>query len=478
MSGPAAAAPPSAQAATSLPAWMRRTAIAALAYTAFFAFADFDLYLRPELGAGLLLLLMCMAGARPWRELRRQPAVWALAALIVYAIAQSLYAGLRVMPALPLSEHLTDTAKLVRLAVFTAVVGWWLSVLPRTLPMLLALMGLGLAASILTYLPWTQLPALWSGALRPEFGVTENLTGLLAAVGGWIALWLAMTAWSARQAGALRLTLAALAYAVCFCVLLFSQSRGAWLAFALVVPAAVLAYAWNHRRAGPLPWLPVLAAASLSVLLLWSARDLVASRFAGSQTLAAEAQQAAVQGSVAIAPSAPAAASAGAEATTAPSDAAQAQQTQVNNKAVGVRMALYRLGVEQWLQRPLLGWGLRSTPELIAQSRRDMAGQHHVHLHNTYLDALVGLGAVGVALLALALLALLREPWRAWRQGRMPVPAFWALAGCVGLVLITNNFDSLLWRFEYGRAPLEFLFGLCLAYGLIRRRAAVGRDGA
>ena len=463
--------------AADLSPWMQRVALFALAYQAFFALTDIGLHLRPELGAGVLLLLLCCAGRRPWRELAAQPAVRALAVLIVFVIAQAVYAAVAVAPSIPLSSQLSTAGKLVRLAVFTCVTGWWLSLLPRTIPRLVMLMGAGLLLSVLIYLPWTQGAELWSGRLRPELGIQETLSGQLAAVGGWLALCLSMAWWARRgeRGRGAALAVGLLAYVGCFCLLLFSQSRGAWLAFAAVVPLVVLGLLWHlHRtRNGLGAILPVLAAAALSVLLLFAARDLITLRFAGSETVVSEAQQAASAGTVSSAPASTAPdASAGAAAA---ANVAAAQQTQINNKAVSVRMALYKLGMEKWQERPLLGWGLRTTPSLIAESRRDMAGQHHLHFHNTYLDALVGLGVVGTGLLIIAFVLLLREALLAWRRGLVPVAGFWALIGSVGIVLIANNFDSLLWRFEYGRAPLEFLFGVCLAWGLIRRRGGRGQ---
>jgi hypothetical protein len=109
---------------------------------------------------------------------------------------------------------------------------------------------------------------------------------------------------------------------------------------------------------------------------------------------------------------------------------------------------------------------------LIAASGLDMGGQRHGHLHSAYIDALVGMGAVGAGLLALLLILLIRELVAAWRNRIVSDAMFWAVTGCIGIVLIANGFDSLMWRYDYSRAPLEVLFGSCLAYGLIRRRAA------
>jgi hypothetical protein len=77
---------------------------------------------------------------------------------------------------------------------------------------------------------------------------------------------------------------------------------------------------------------------------------------------------------------------------------------------------------------------------------------------------------IGTILLALLLTLLLRELVLAWRSRVISNATFWMVAGCVGIVLIANGFDSLLWRYDYARAPLEIVFGCCVAYGLLGRR--------
>ena len=119
---------------------------------------------------------------------------------------------------------------------------------------------------------------------------------------------------------------------------------------------------------------------------------------------------------------------------------------------------------------------MRSTHELIADANLDTGGVRHVHLHNAYLDALVGIGLVGAGLLGLVFVLLMRELVLAWRSGVITTATLCVFAGCFGIVLVANAFDSLLWRFEYSRAPLEILFGCCIAYGLIRRRNSAAQQ--
>lgn len=494
------AAPVSVEVWSTLSPRLQRVALGGLSFLAFFAMTDFNLYMRPEFGAALALLAMCFAGATPWRELGRLPLVRVFGVFTVFLIAQATYATW-VMPSIPWDDHLTVVAKFVRLGVFCCVVGWWLSIRPAAIAPLLALMVLGLLLAVLYHMPWTALPAIWDGQVRPRFGIPENLSGQLAAVGGWLAVCLLIGIWRDHPRGRRRnvlLALGLLAYIGCFCVLVFSQSRGAWFAFLSAPPLAILGY-WLSRRPRSLrtlPWQPIVAVLVVSVVLLLGARDIFALRFAGADRMLPEVAEQADQdgarrdGAAQDGPQAkggkPRQAAARGDAPdrrkVEPSTADRPAQTSIDtsipaNKAVSVRLRLYELGMEKFRERPLLGWGLDSIPVLIGAAHLDLAGEHHVHLHSAYLDAVVGIGLIGSLLLLTLFALLMRELFLAWRADIISRASFWALAGCVGIVLVTNAFDSLLWRFEYARAPLELLFGCCIAYALMRRRGAADAAG-
>jgi hypothetical protein len=496
----------------------QRVALCGLAFLAFFAMTDFNLYLRPEFGAALALVAMCFAGRTPWRELFALPVVRVFGVFFGFLVVQAFYATW-VVPEITYSSQLTEVAKFVRLGVFCCVVGWWLSIRPSMIPPLLGLMVLGLLVAVLYHMPWNALPDIWEGRVRPRFGIPENLSGQLAAVGGWLSLCLLIGIWRDHPPGRRRfwlLTLGVLAYSGSFCVLVFSQSRGAWLAFLVASPLAILGY-WLTRKPRSLrtlPWRPILAMAAVSLLLLLATRDILAVRFAGAEQMLPVAtgpsphyrQGDAGVGrrdaellvkpsregpaATAAAPPAPAAPSvvppagipadataptpttpaADAPPSASPSVATTIDTTVPANKAVSIRLRLYELGVEKFRERPWLGWGLNSIPLLIEDARLDLAGEHHVHLHSAYLYALVALGLIGSLLLLSLFVLLMRELVLAWRGGFISTASLWALVGCVAIVLIANAFDSLLWRFEYARAPQELLFGCCIAYALMRRR--------
>ncbi|MDR0181707.1 O-antigen ligase family protein [Lysobacter arvi] len=473
-------------------AWI---ALAGVAFQAFFAINDLGRHIpnmHPEYGTFVALVAMAFAGARPWRELAAHPAVRLLGVLAVVLILHAAYIAWT-LPDVRWSNQLTVVAKLLRLGLQTCVIGWWMSVHPPAIPKLLGVLILGLLAAVLYHMPWSEMPAIWSGEMRPRFGISQNLSGMIAAVGGWLTLCLLIGIWRDYPLGTRRtglLALALLAFAGCFCVLLFSQSRGAWLSFMLAVPLAIIGYAVTRGpRRRPLPWQPILLALLVCVMLLIAAHRIFALRFDGADQLmpawvaslvepdpVREAPpQAEPPAHEAPRPAAEAVAPARTDPLALPPDIDGLDTAIPGNKAVGIRMLLYRTGVDRFLERPWFGWGLDTVPVLIQRAQLPTGGEQFVHLHNAYLDALVGLGVIGAALLFGVFAMLMRELWLAWRTGIVSTASFWGLAGCVGIVLIANNFDSLLWRFEYARAPLGLLFGCCMAYGLIRERRA--REG-
>jgi hypothetical protein len=488
-----------ADAAAEIPRGALQIAIAAMAFQAFFSMTHFGWQYRAEYGSFLLLVVLLLVGVKPWRELAAQPVSRAVLLFTGFLVLQAGYVTwvAPVSTSWGFPEQLTTASKLVRLGVFSCLLGWWLSLVPRAIPYLFALMVLGLLSGVLIFMPWSELAAVFNGQLRPRFGIPENLAGQLAAVAGWLAVCLLIASWYRGGGGKRKATLIVIgltAYVGCFCALLFSQSRGAWLAFAVTLPAVMIGLWWMRSGSGRATRvLPIVIIAILSAIVLLASRDIVSVRLSSAERLL-EPQTASDEAQIAGAETAPdvtgaagtvaadssrragatqraeSAISTGSKAPSSEASAARALQEEVAVKAVNIRLQLYELGVAKWRERPWLGWGMRSTHELIADANLDTGGVRHVHLHNAYLDALVGIGLVGAGLLGLVFVLLMRELLLAWRGGVITTATLCVFAGCFGIVLVANAFDSLLWRFEYSRAPLEILFGCCIAYGLIRRR--------
>ena len=429
--------------ATSREPWLVRLAWAALAFQAFFAMTHFGKWLRPEYGGAAALLILVVAGGKRWRELARHPLPWLVLAFVVYAVLQAAHVA-RLTPGLSFGKHLSYNAEPIRVGVLACAIGAWLAEQPRRIPLLLGLMVAGFVVAALVCTPWPRIDAIVTGALRLRLGYAENIVGEYAAM-GLLLLSLYMLSRPPRPRGraragfAIMLVLAGVPLLAC---LLYAQSRGAWLAAAAVVPLASFACLRDVHRKWRRPAVIVLGLALLAVIAaLVAGYALVAHRLAGSEAIAA----ALANGELADLPS----------------------------SSVTVRVQLAALGWHAWLTHPLWGIGLRSIQPMIAASGIHMGSYVPPHLHDGYLQAVVGLGLVGAGLLLATFAMLVREPWLARRAGNAGCVLYWALLGCLGIMLIVNLFDYLTWRFDYLRAPLELLLGCCFALWLRRRR-----DGA
>lgn len=382
-----------------------------------------------------LIVLAVAGGGSRWRTLVRHPISWLVLAFIFYAVLQAAHAA-QMTPAVPWAKYLSENAELVRVGVFTCVIGVCLAEQPQRIPHLLGLMVAGFLCAALVYAPWSNLGAVATGALRLRFHYAENIVGEYAAIG---LLLLSMYAMSQRLRGRVAvlagLVVAGLLLLAC---LLYAQSRAAWFAAALLIPAIAVAHArdvsgrWRRPAAIAIGVTALIVAIALGV-----GYGLVSHRLAGGGAIV----EALASGDPAALP---------------PTSAA-------------VRVQLSLLGLHIWYEHPLLGIGLHSIAPAIAVSGIHIGNYVPPHLHNAYLQAVVGFGSAGAALLLATFGLLIRELWLARRAAGVGSALYWSLLGSLGIVLVVNLSDCLLWRVDYVRAPLELMLGACFALSLNRR---------
>ena len=78
---------------------------------------------------------------------------------------------------------------------------------------------------------------------------------------------------------------------------------------------------------------------------------------------------------------------------------------------VEFRAAIYQVGWEMFLEKPLLGWGQNQMPVAIAQRMSDYRPETYC-AHNTYLEILVEQGLIGFVLYLWIVAGLFRLSWR------------------------------------------------------------------
>lgn len=373
--------------------------------------------------------------------LRRHPVWPALLVLVAYLSLHSAgFALTRGLTSVDV-EALQDLAKLALvLPVGLAVAGQ-----PSRARRALLLAGTGLLLCMALNTRWEDLTqALTDGVTRLGFGLPMIAFGLYAATAllGLVLLTPAFIE-ALPVPGQRRAALAAMtaAAALLGLGLLLCRSRGAWLAFALVLPvcAGLLLRRWR----GPRPAFTALGVLLVGGVLLGG--ESVARRL-GDDSAAYQAL----------------------------ADMAQGQEVgpafdALPQDSVGLRLRLFGLGLERWRERPLTGHGPNGGDGVIAGSG-DSVLRSMAHLHNTYLEVLVRFGALGLAALAAVLGGLAVGLRREVRRGLVPADLGLFLAGALALTLIWSAFDFRLLTQDF-RFYAALLGGIALGLGLPRRGA-------
>lgn len=413
-----------------------------LAMLALFATSPGLNLLNARSGAILLLLATFGMGYRPWRELGRHPVVRVLLLFTIYVVIQAAITHWR-MPSIRFDAQLAAASKPLKLLAWACLIGWWLVERPRWVVPMLSLLLLGFAGWVAIHVPWNDLGAMLSGHLRLRAGYAENLVGLFSAVAVLIVS-LFLVGSQARGGpwlGGLRRVLLGLALVLFGAYLLFAQSRGAWLALLLVLPGSVY---WVRRRHGNKPlhrkfWPTIMALLLIGTSAgIYLAQPAVLSRFDHGPRIV-HALRHDLPGSL-------------------------------MSSSVGLRLDIYRFGLRKWAQAPLLGWGLLSIHPMLKQSGIHLGSFVPPHLHDIYLQTAVGLGGIGLLLLLSPFAMWLRDLWLAWMIDRDRRMLNGILFGSLGIILIANLFDCLMWTNDYMRMPISLLLAGAMAVSLQRKR--------
>ena len=425
-------------------------ALSAVGYQALFGMTDLAL-VKPEFGALLAAVMLPFAGKSIWRQLAANPFVRVLGAFVAFALLQTVYLGASHSP-VSLQDLGAEVSKPIKLGLCGVAIGAWLSVHPRMIGVMLKLVLAGLFGQAVFSLITAPWPALLDGSARLGFGYPENLSGAFAAIGvlAFSLLGLDASRHAARSLRRYTVATFALAALVMLAALLFAGSRGAWLAAATSTPVGIALFL---RRDGWQAWarhwpgkrkavLALMAMFAILALMLLHAR----ARMSGAEDIGAKL----LDGDIGTIPM----------------------------SSVGIRLHLFSYGSDLFLQRPLLGHGLGAIQQLIAASSIRAGTYIPTHMHDIYLQAIVGLGLLGSAIMAWGLVVLCRQAFLAYRDGLVDARIFWLLAGSLLILMQVNLFDCLAWHLMHSRVPLEVLLGCAVACSLFvqSRRKATWRE--
>lgn len=422
-----------------------------------FAFSAWNLTGLANASLGLLVLLFLRDLPDHWTRLRRDPAFL----LLVAGLGVTTLLAWRAAILLPeIAAAQWSAISSWTFPFLFVVTAWWLRGDERLIRAVLAAAGIGLVVGVLRKSDWSLIDEILGG-LRYHFGYAALGLGFLASV-----MLVGLVLFRRRITG-LRLGrrpcpflgwalwLAGLAFTIA--VLVVTQSRGSALSLALVAMGfalfQLLGGAGRHGRAGARPARALAGALFILMLMslvLWSSRERI---YDDVKSLAPVTAQ------------------------------APPSQGLGYDSSSAIRLNLYRLGLDLFAARPLLGWGpgTSATEYLVPQRVIPLSDLHLAHapkashLHSVPIEILVRFGLTGL-LLGLWLLVLMGQSYRRlWAQSSDHALRLFLLSGGL-LTLLFVLFDFRLIHLDL-RFFFIVLFGILYSYRFADLGPAARRAG-
>lgn len=412
-----------------------KAAMVALAGIYMFAFAGPWSTTLVDFGIVMMLAGSLFSLSAIWADIRRERIFWLVMVFFMYVIAHTAI-HLHLYPDLDGMKNPHWNHWLRSGGIWSLLLGWWLYRNPdHVKPLLLTLLA-GLILGTFYQGDHRSLLAsdIWS---RWVWGYSPNYLGMASGFALLIlASWLAhgrrgsLSLWEWAAASALLLILSIM--------FLSSGSRSAWVAFPFGF-AVIVAYALldSSRRVSVKPLLVVIGLMFLSVLtiIVFQPEFLLAQLLPDSE---------AVSKFLAL-------------------EWAEAARVQ---SSFGHRLAIWFIGFEAFLQRPLFGWGAGSGGLIVYSDELP-----YRHFHSIYIEVLVSFGLIGAFLLGWLHVLLYARVIAAARSGSISRPMFIALASVTVFFLMKMTNEIRIGQSE-GRALITTLYAF-YAYAMFRFRACV-----
>jgi O-antigen ligase len=389
---------------------------------------------------GLLVITLAFAlQARMWMPvLKRDAVAWLVLFAVFYILFYSLWAA----------HEFPDTTQAQRTALFNWMhwlffipVAWQLSRHRQFINGMLLILAAGLMIRILANLNWADLGNILNWE-RTGFGMAEPVFAPIAGttVLGFLLLAPRMTRHkpnTAKWLWLLHVSLGLTGLLVFLESLVLSQTRGVWLASALVFPLALLV---RYKRL-------LGTHAILSIK-----NSLVLALIIGMAWLFLDKNYTTLLNRV------------NSEHVRSTPEVVKKQlegQEVLMTTSVGYRKILWGIGWRKWRERPIFGWGPGTTELLLKQEAHPLLSQSITlkdgsvqtlslsHLHNVYLEFLVRFGVFGSLLILAVPMVLLANLRKAQAKGGVPWDYACFLFAGWGLLAIMAFFDFQIFKYAW-----------------------------
>ncbi len=259
----------------------------------------------------------------------------------------------------------------------------------------------------------------WTGAKRAGFGATVNRFGLWSAIIflGCVLLYKRVWGCSEDKFGyVIRILFWFMMCSVSAMGIVFSQSRAAWLASALIIPLFFFYQSYRAKRL-KLKAIVFLAVFFIGISLLTNLPGSIEQRIISDM----DGIEKLLNGTM---DSEPAAMSGGI-------------------KSVDIRLQMYSFFWEKWKERPLFGYG-PWVSEIMIKAANDEYREisHYDHFHNLALDLLIQLGTVGLALFIGCFFIIIRQLVLGKQRGEVDLDYYLFVLGGLALIFISAQFHQ------------------------------------
>ena len=404
---------------------------------------------RAAIGIALMLIACVIQARRMFVVAMRWPLAWAVVVSAGYVLAR---AGVAVLEdPMRAGDHLEDAIRLIYLSGFL-VVAWWAAGDPRRVLIALALALAGFVLGRLEHFDFQATHQWWTS--RQSFGLASEIAfGQYSAAAALGLSLMTPRFWRAVRSHRWRWVAAGLWGLLLLLMLqwvVISQSRGVWLALAVVAAGLMFAH---RKRTAAMGWRRSLLIATVALALLstlgYVNRDALLSRFGAEADSYARILSGDLQGVHGV-------------------------NEDGSQRPVGLRVRMLLFGLEHTRDNVVFGSGPGVTRSLISEQGEASFRQFH-DLHNAYLEVVLRLGLVGATLIGACLWLLGSESRQAYRRGSIDPDLYWVLVSAIALHLLValTNFRMLNadWRFYW------LLFGGALASFAIPPRRPTGGVG-
>ena len=376
--------------------------------------------------AGIVMMAIpfCFRLKGRLRETLQDPLVVLGAVFFLFLALRTYFAALEFTAHLP--DLIGGALKLFGTGfLLVYLIAYWLHKARGKWDLLFVVVLCGFLVQIIRKVDWSNLASvaanLHMGVQRATFGYATNRLGLFSAFILFGCVFLHRQMWGAPEIRRVwrwaRVGYWAIMSALSAACLVFSQSRSAWAAAILVLPAALVFDLFAGRGSKMRRYVPVTVVAALVVagLFTFNLAHISAQRLA----------------------------------------------TGVSGQSVSDRLSIYEIAWDNWKSNPLLGRGPGTSALMIqgAGEKYDEVKKFD-HLHNVFLDIAAQIGIVGVVFVGWSGFLIIRQAIRSYALEEDGARFVVFALGALAMVLITGMVNQPL-HSPHGVHLAAYLGGIC-----------------